>query len=59
MFVNYSFWVTNVKTLNPHFGSANDLKALSKAVHDRGMQVHAVFPRRHIADLLRTPFTGS
>lgn len=32
-----SFWVTDVFKLNPHFGNEEDLKALSKALHDRGM----------------------
>lgn len=32
-----SYWVTDLRALNPHFGNEADLKALSKAVHDRGM----------------------
>lgn len=31
------FWVTDIHKLNPHFGNEEDLKALSKALHDRGM----------------------
>jgi alpha-amylase len=36
------YWVTDVTKLNPHFGNASDLQALSKAVHDRGMRVICV-----------------
>ena len=32
-----SYWVTDILALNPHFGTSDDLKALSKALHDRGM----------------------
>ena len=31
------YWTTDPTQLNPHFGSGDDLKALSQAVHDRGM----------------------
>ncbi|KAJ9106757.1 hypothetical protein QFC19_003070 [Naganishia cerealis] len=33
----HGYWVTDVNKFNPRFGNAADLKALSKAVHDRGM----------------------
>ncbi|KAJ9101539.1 hypothetical protein QFC20_005232 [Naganishia adeliensis] len=33
----HGFWVTDIHKLNPHFGNAEDLKALSNALHDRGM----------------------
>ncbi|KAF8510219.1 alpha-amylase [Hysterangium stoloniferum] len=31
------YWVTDVSQLNPHFGTADDLKALSAELHRRGM----------------------
>lgn len=31
------YWTADPTRLNPHFGEASDLKALSDAVHDRGM----------------------
>jgi alpha-amylase len=31
------YWAQNLYALNDNFGSANDLKSLVKAVHDRGM----------------------
>jgi alpha-amylase len=33
----HGYWVTDPLTLNPRFGSADDLKALSAALHARGM----------------------
>jgi hypothetical protein len=45
------YWVTDVTKLNPHFGNASDLQALSKAVHDRGMRVNCVQSGSLDADL--------
>jgi alpha-amylase len=33
----HGYWVNDPMTVNPRFGSEDDLKALSKALHDRGM----------------------
>ncbi|OWZ60335.1 alpha-amylase [Cryptococcus neoformans c45] len=33
----HGYWVNDPRALNPRFGTADDLKALSKALHDRGM----------------------
>jgi alpha-amylase len=33
----HGFWSQDITQINEHFGTADDLKALSKAVHDRGM----------------------
>jgi alpha-amylase len=33
----HGYWVNDPTRINPRFGSSDDLKALSKAVHDRGM----------------------
>ncbi|KAE8538221.1 hypothetical protein D1P53_005560 [Cryptococcus gattii VGV] len=33
----HGYWTADPTRLNPHFGEASDLKALSDAVHDRGM----------------------
>ncbi|KAF7367830.1 Glycoside hydrolase family 13 protein [Mycena sanguinolenta] len=32
-----AYWLTDLDTLNPHFGTADDLKNLSSALHTRGM----------------------
>ena len=33
----HGYWVNDPMTVNPRFGSEDDLKALSKALHDRDM----------------------
>ena len=33
----HGYWVTDISKLNDEFGTADDLKALSKALHDRKM----------------------
>jgi len=33
----HGFWTKDITTLNSNMGTADDLKALSKAVHDRDM----------------------
>ncbi|ORX41302.1 glycoside hydrolase superfamily [Kockovaella imperatae] len=33
----HGYWITDPTKANPHFGSDDDLKALSAALHDRGM----------------------
>jgi len=33
----HGFWSKDITKLNDHFGTADDLRALTKAVHDRGM----------------------
>jgi len=33
----HGFWSKDITQLNPYFGTADDLKALSKALHDRDM----------------------
>lgn len=33
----HGYWTTDPTKLNPHFGGADDLKALSSALHSRGM----------------------
>jgi len=38
----HGYWVHDPLTLNPRFGSSDDLKALSNALHQRGMSVHSL-----------------
>ncbi|GAW04971.1 glycoside hydrolase family 13 protein [Lentinula edodes] len=33
----HGYWTQNINSLNANFGSANDLRSLSSALHDRGM----------------------
>ena len=43
------YWPTSYTDLNPHFGSEDDLKALSQAVHDRGMYLMVDVVVNHFA----------
>ena len=38
-FAYHGYWVQDPTNLNPRFGGDSDLKALSDALHDRGMWV--------------------
>lgn len=33
----HGFWAQDITQVNNHFGTEDDLKALSKALHDRNM----------------------
>ncbi|GFF61057.1 acid alpha-amylase [Aspergillus udagawae] len=33
----HGYWPQNIYSVNSHFGTADDIRALSKALHDRGM----------------------
>ncbi|KAJ7115322.1 glycoside hydrolase superfamily [Mycena epipterygia] len=33
----HGYWTSDIDTISPHFGTADDLKALSSALHKRGM----------------------
>ncbi|KAL4979105.1 glycoside hydrolase superfamily [Aspergillus desertorum] len=35
----HGYWQQDIYALNPHFGSEDDLRALSDALHDRGMHL--------------------
>jgi alpha-amylase len=35
----HGYWQQNIYELNTHFGTDEDLQALSKALHDRGMYI--------------------
>ncbi|KAL1669729.1 glycoside hydrolase family 13 protein [Schizophyllum commune] len=45
----HGYWPTSYTDLNPHFGNENDLKALSQAVHDRGMYLMVDVVVNHFA----------
>ncbi|WVO13546.1 hypothetical protein L204_101167 [Cryptococcus depauperatus] len=45
----HGYWTTDPTKLNPHFGTDADLKALSKAVHSRGMYLMTDIAINHLA----------
>ncbi|WPJ58090.1 hypothetical protein SMAC4_08465 [Sordaria macrospora] len=47
----HGYWASDIWSLNPSFGTADDLKALSKALHDRGMYLMVDVVTNHMAYL--------
>jgi len=45
----HGYWMTDIYTINPYFGTADDLKALSRALHDRGMWLMVDVVANHMA----------
>jgi len=45
----HGYWTQNFNALNPHFGSASNLTALSDAVHARGMYLMVDIVLNHVA----------
>ena len=55
----HGYWTSDITQLNSHFGSADDLKALSKALHDRGMYLMVDVVVNHMAATQDPPDFGS
>jgi glycosidase len=49
----HGYWVTDFTTVDPHFGSDADFKALVDAAHARGMKVYMDIITNHTADIIR------
>ncbi|ORX38512.1 glycoside hydrolase superfamily [Kockovaella imperatae] len=45
----HGYWTLNPDNLNDHFGTADELKSLSKALHDRGMYLMVDIVINHVA----------
>lgn len=45
----HGYWQDDIYDLNPNFGTADDLKALSSALHDRGMYLMVDVVANHFA----------
>ncbi|KAA1469760.1 glycoside hydrolase family 13 protein [Dentipellis sp. KUC8613] len=45
----HGYWYQDITTLNPHFGTPDDLKELSKALHKRGMYLMLDVVVNHMA----------
>ena len=45
----HGYWAHDPRYLNDHFGSAQDLQALSKALHDKGMYLMVDVVANHVA----------
>jgi alpha-amylase len=55
----HGYWTEDITQLNSHFGTADDLKALSKALHDRGMYFMVDVVVNHMAATSNPPSYGS
>ncbi|KAL0474191.1 alpha-amylase [Neurospora intermedia] len=47
----HGYWASDIWSLNPSFGTADNLKGLSKALHDRGMYLMVDVVTNHMAYL--------
>ena len=47
----HGFWQKNMNEVNKHFGTKDDLKALSKALHDRGMYLMIDVVTNHMGSI--------
>ncbi|KAL2867445.1 alpha-amylase [Aspergillus lucknowensis] len=45
----HGYWPQNIYNVNPYFGTADDIRALSKALHDRGMYFMMDVVANHMA----------
>jgi neopullulanase len=49
----HGYWVTDFTTVDPHFGTDADFKALVTAAHARGMKVYMDIITNHTADIIQ------
>ncbi|MFM5913770.1 MAG: alpha-amylase family glycosyl hydrolase [Chakrabartia godavariana] len=49
----HGYWVTDFTTVDPHFGTEADFKALVEAAHARGMKVYMDIIANHTADVIQ------
>jgi neopullulanase len=49
----HGYWVTDFTTVDPHFGTDADFKALVTAAHGRGMKVYMDIITNHTADIIK------
>ncbi|KAI0338565.1 glycoside hydrolase family 13 protein [Trametopsis cervina] len=54
----HGYWTEDITQLNSNFGTADDLKALSKALHDRGMYLMVDVVVNHVAASSNPPNFG-
>ncbi|MYL96984.1 alpha-amylase [Novosphingobium sp. FGD1] len=49
----HGYWITDFTTVDPHFGTDADFKALVDAAHARGMKVYMDIIANHTADVIQ------
>jgi glycosidase len=48
----HGYWITDFTHIDPHFGTAADMRALADAVHARGMKLYLDIVVNHTADVI-------
>jgi len=48
----HGYWITDFTTVDPHYGSEDDLKAFVDAAHARGVKVYLDIITNHTADVI-------
>ncbi|HTP38798.1 MAG TPA: alpha-amylase family glycosyl hydrolase [Steroidobacteraceae bacterium] len=49
----HGYWITDFTRVDPHFGSNDDMLALARAVHARGMKLYLDIVVNHTADVIK------
>jgi len=49
----HGYWITDFTSVDPHFGTKADLRALVRAAHARGIKVYLDIVVNHTADVIR------
>jgi glycosidase len=49
----HGYWITDFTTVDPHFGSEDDLREFVEAAHARGLKVYLDIIVNHTADVIR------
>lgn len=48
----HGYWITDFTTVDPHFGTEDDLKAFVDAAHARGLRIYLDIITNHTADVI-------
>lgn len=49
----HGYWITDFTTVDPHFGTTEDMRAFVEAAHKRGMKVYLDIITNHTADVIK------
>jgi glycosidase len=49
----HGYWITDFTSVDPHFGTDDDMRALVEAAHARGMKVYLDIITNHTADVIQ------
>ena len=49
----HGYWITDFTTVDPHFGTEDDLRAFIAAAHAKGMKVYLDIITNHTADIIK------